>query len=323
MFVPDRQQNTIHVFAPDGRYLTRLGSAGRGPGEFRIIGTLRVSPKHLYVYDNILHRINVFSLDSLAFSHAVRPERISRSAGDESTLIPGDMFFVGRDGRLLMSFRTVLSDDKGEVDGAEMPRRDLYRYYWIDNQGEIVSRRIVEEEGPKSLVEPFHGISMEITLPVYGRSLLTVSPGGTVYSARSDTFLIRQYDAEGNYRRAIYYPFQKSLLRREDLVKHYDHGFDSPHLQAVKKIKLPETWPALQHMLADDRGRLWVATIVDDQTVYGWWVLDMNRDGKLLARFRWPRGRSVEDIQSDWLYACETDTVSGEREIVRYRIFLD
>ncbi len=71
-------------------------------------------------------------------------------------------------------------------------------------------------------------------------------------------------------------------------------------------------------MLIDDQNRLWISTIVKDLDVYRWWVLEEN--GKLLARFTWPRNREIEVIKNGFVYAKETEDETGLERVVRYRI---
>ncbi|MDR8393825.1 hypothetical protein NC796_21915 [Aliifodinibius sp. S!AR15-10] len=85
-------------------------------------------------------------------------------------------------------------------------------------------------------------------------------------------------------------------------------------------MDLPDRWPALHTMLIDDENRLWIATIVDDREVYRWWVL--SEEGKLLARFDWPRDHPIEDVKNGNLYSVETSEKTGERNVIRYRIHL-
>lgn len=71
VFMADRDQNLIHMYESDGTYLRQVGSEGKGPGEFGNIGILQTDDQYLYAYDWNQHRVNVFFLESLEFSHSI------------------------------------------------------------------------------------------------------------------------------------------------------------------------------------------------------------------------------------------------------------
>lgn len=323
VFIPDRQQNTIHVFDSDGSYFKSMGREGKGPGEFLIIGSISTSQDQLYVSDSKLRKINVFSLDSLAFTHSISLDNELQEDQSEklSTVIPTSNFFVTNDGNLLLQAMSILPDEVEVGADSETQKEEQDIFYRMNENGEIISDKILSQKRQKYITENFRGLSLEISLPVYERPLIAVSGAGRIYAAQSGEFLIKEYDDNGDYVQSFYYPYENSPLSRDDLVQRYDHGSDSPGLQAARTRDLPETWPALHSMLADDENRLWISTIVDDQEVYQWWVLD-TADGQLLARFRWPRNQDIQQIKEGKLYAKERDE-DGVARIVRYDIRIE
>jgi predicted small lipoprotein YifL len=65
IFIADRDQNIIHSYRPDGRYIRQIGNEGKGPGEFSSISLLRYQHDQLYAQDFRQRRVNVYQLDSL------------------------------------------------------------------------------------------------------------------------------------------------------------------------------------------------------------------------------------------------------------------
>ncbi|HKJ45197.1 MAG TPA: hypothetical protein VJ991_05135 [Balneolales bacterium] len=55
--------------------------------------------------------------------------------------------------------------------------------------------------------------------------------------------------------------------------------------------------------------------------LYQWWVLDPN--GKLIARFTWPRNKPIQEIKNKYLYTRQPDTAMGSSEIMRYQIEIE
>jgi hypothetical protein len=61
-------------------------------------------------------------------------------------------------------------------------------------------------------------------------------------------------------------------------------------------MKLPKNWPVLTDMVIDNKNHIWVATTIQNMKEYQWWVLNSN--GKLLARFKWPRNKYIKVIKN-------------------------
>ncbi len=60
----DPGTNQVHSYDMNGSYLRSLGGKGEGPGEFQSITSLTVDGENrLYVYDSLLSRLTVFTID--------------------------------------------------------------------------------------------------------------------------------------------------------------------------------------------------------------------------------------------------------------------
>jgi hypothetical protein len=106
----------VTVLAPDGRMLGRLGRSGDGPGEFRSVRGVQVTPGDtVLVYDPNLARVTVFEPDSL---------RVATTVGFAQALHGAAPLRVwrGRDGGFLAQFRSGFVFDQGGRSFAE--RRD-------------------------------------------------------------------------------------------------------------------------------------------------------------------------------------------------------
>jgi hypothetical protein len=129
------------------------------------------------------------------------------------------------------------------------------------------------------------------------------------------------YAPNGDYVRAFYIPLEKKTLLRDEVLSMYGKG-DEENENLIQNAELPEKWPALRDIIIDDENRYWISTITDsEEFTYEWWVLQDN--GKLLATFRWPGNRSIEEIKDGYLYARQTEETTGWQTIVKYRIDID
>lgn len=331
VFIADMDQTTIHVFNPDGSYLTSLGRQGKGPAEFAAVSpttTMKINWDRLYVtdftnsYDFFPTRIQVFSLDDLSFLHTMK--LIAENRNDYKQLegyYPKQIFPLN-DGMILVAYHRSQFEYGDE--------KSVIRYVVQDSIGNIVSGPIYEQKDLKYLVYKHpSGRTHMHSFPFYGKSLIDVSDDNILYTARTEEFEISTYDIHGNHIRTFRHSFNNRVLKLDQLLDRYEEGNYMARLDyyegedvALKMIKqaenLPETWPALETMFFDDEDHLWIATIVDDIKVYEWWVL--KKSGEFITKFEWPRDKPIEVVKNGYMYTRETDKATGVEEIVCYKI---
>ena len=308
VFIADGGQNVIHAYKPNAQYLRKIGSEGKGPGEFTRIFSLRHQGNRLYAYDSEQDRINTFNLDSFTFSHAVPLTRENRDIEELSNTSPKS-FYVSGNGKLLVSFIEYFSMGNEE----DTDRSTLF--YWMDQEGNIVSDKVFEQKARKSITGTAGGGRVVVPAPFGRKSIFVGGPEDTFYGTWNEDFLIKKYNAKGEYRQAIYYPYSKSPLEIEDVLEKFDH---EPIHDLIRNADRPDSWPAIHSMKVDDQSRIWVSTITDDLDSYQWWVI--SSEGKLLAKFTWPRSRSLEVVKNGSAYTHETDEETSVERIVRYGI---
>lgn len=81
IFVADRNAGNVKVYDKNGTHLRTFGEEGRGPGEFEMMRGFAVMRDSLFVYDQNLKRLNIFSREGeLLDNHPL--EGITRRAQD-------------------------------------------------------------------------------------------------------------------------------------------------------------------------------------------------------------------------------------------------
>ncbi|MDR8393832.1 6-bladed beta-propeller [Aliifodinibius sp. S!AR15-10] len=304
----------IYIFDSDCEYITTMATYGHGPGEYESIGTISIQNNKLYMFDAQMQKIGIYSLKD--YEH-VKDETLNRdqlTASDSlAKRLRGSSLWATHNEQLVMGFQSY----------SLTPEHDLRKivYHQVDNDGAILPGTLFEL---KRFRFYFPGNSypkdLPMAMPFTRSSLLSVSDDGCFFTAWTEDFLIKEYNADGDYQRAIYYPVKKSKLHTNEL----DLGQYKRNL--IKNKDLPETWPALHAMELDDEGRLWVATITDSDSTYTWWVL--SNEGKLLAKFRWSGERASRSVMSTpeivikngYLYKREVDIRAGINRVAQYRI---
>ncbi len=305
VYVADDQQHTIDVFEPDGRYLMHFGRKGAGPGEFRGFITMEIKSHQLFVYDPVLLRITTFSLSPFSFKSIIPLQDDKERMGS----LP-DYLFALTNGNFIVGFPYYSS---------RVPNAKSYiRYYLLKPKGNVISGELFRQKNISTLYYKKNGLSIAIPLPFKGKPLIVVSEADQIYTGWTQDFLVKVYNSDGQYLRAFYYPYAHTSFDQNKYIAGHPYSNGSPFKGAYQKIKFPKTWPALNGMMVDDQSRLWVSTIVKNMKVYKWWIL--TDQGKLLARFTWPRDKRIEVIKNGHLYTRETNKKTGAKVIVRYKI---
>lgn len=324
VFISDK--NDIKVFDREQNFIKTLGRKGRGPGEFNNFGALSLatSLNRLFVYDEVLHRINVFNLNNLEYQHAIALAN-SSSKDDIPELKTSRFkdFLVLNDSLLLVSFK--------DYGNPTSDTSDSTRYYLMDAYGELQPHKIISYDGNDfydgngvpSPIAPRAPLNYPST-----RSAIVDSDnkGTTIYYAWTNEFKIKIYDLEGQHIRTLFYPFINSELDKKEIIDEYK--YNPVFYNKARQDDFPKNWPALNYFFVDDENRIWISTITDDKENYDWFVLKNN--GELLGKFKWKGERSkrhyqereIKLVQNGYLYTLEQDVDTGQKKIVKYEIVL-
>jgi len=312
VYISDVQAQAINVFEPDGKFITTLGSEGRGPGGFNYVKKLKIHDKLLYAADaNFgIRRINIFSLDSLSLKETVLVGKNENKYTLPENSYPGiENIYIKSDGSYFVEY----------VANASIPDEmwqnvDHYGHiYMMDTGGEIASEQVFrfkdailvnKPEGAFSPIEPFWGIAIK-----------KLNGENDFLLARPEDFLIKVYNQEGVYQKAFYYPKNKIPLTYETAIEAGVHEY---YIQRMEFMDLPSNWPVIRSFIIDDKNNIWVATTVENMNVYEWWLLEPS--GELITTFDWSRDEPIEAIKNGKMYTRQTDEETGLEQVVRYNV---
>ncbi|MCG2588231.1 6-bladed beta-propeller [Rhodohalobacter sulfatireducens] len=331
--------NGIHVFEPDGQHLTHIGRKGQGPGEFSsAYPAIHIFSDRLFAVDLRAYRISVFSVGSLNLIRTVSINPTNQIKALDDYYI--HQIIPEKGGTFLVSFKKFLREVSDLPEGTKIDT--LTRsYYPMDKEGRLIPKQVLKiQDQPVVIGSVFQNIG-PVSLNFFSKPLVTVSNDGSIYAAHSKDFLIKKYSPDGECLRAFYHPYQNVSLTRETALESSNasmsrlilamsgEGMSESMIQTmmnsrqrlIRQMDLPPNWPALNDLMVDDENRLWVSTIMNDQKISQWWVLDQN--GKLMARFNWPRSKPIEVVKNGYMYTRETEEETGLQTIVKYRIEMD
>jgi hypothetical protein len=311
VFIADRGQNNIKVYAPDGTLMQKLGRAGEGPKEFRGLQTLLIADGNLLAYDDNLKRILVFSLETLTHSRTVT---LAGNKDDFPAVAEAYMnnFYVRDDGSLLTGFAKSKMNENHN-DWAPIPRTTSY--YVLDADGQITSGPLLQLESSSNLLVPYGPRSVGTPVDFMESTQVALASDNRIVTAKTGQLLLKVHSPTGKYKRAFYHPFDTVPLTPESAKQ---AGLAEHIITNMSKIDLPSSWPVIENMFIDEQDRIWVSTIVEDMDVYQWWVFSM--EGKLISELDWPRSSAIRYVSDGKLYAVETNPETGIKKVVQYDI---
>lgn len=80
------------VFSLDGRFITKIGSVGRGPGEFVTITDIAISDTILYIYDALTYKVHSYNLNNYRF---IETNTLNNEGCSEIAIVGDYMFSKG------------------------------------------------------------------------------------------------------------------------------------------------------------------------------------------------------------------------------------
>lgn len=311
VYIADNKQKQIFVFNSDGTFKAKIGNEGRGPGEFSYISVMKPISTELLIFDSSLSRLSVFSVATLELIETVKLNTgYTRQVSGLEGKFPGH-YILRSDGGILVGFRSPIN-----INNAKQGR--IIAYYLFSKDRQFIPESILTLKERKIYPNTHGDIPRYPQFSFSPHSLVTLSDDNYVLSAWTKDFMIEVRGPKGEYIRSIFYPIHKVAVNKNRLLERYT----SPVRQRIiKNEEIPDTWPALNDLLVDDKNRLWVSTNVEDFDIYEWWVLE--ETGELITKFEWPRDEPIEVIKNGKMYTRQTDEETSLQQVVRYGIEME
>lgn len=246
IYIHDLQQRQLFTFNSSGDFTGTIGREGSGPEGFNAIGGIAYGNKKLVIYDGPLRRLTYYSISAESEEQSVWEFEgiIFLSGWDGVQKLSGYFLFplnfsITQDGGVVTAFKSWNSDGP-------------LRFFSFDPDGKLAGEMIYEMNVEEYM---FENEQMQAILPMSRKALFVLDSQDNFIVANSDRFLIKTYDLKGNYKSSFYYPYQNLKVNRENAIKRF------PANRVLTDADLPETWPVLDNMIIDDKGRLWVGML--------------------------------------------------------------
>lgn len=319
IYVADAPANEIRVFAPDGRFLYRIGRKGQGPGEFDgpCCLALRDDDPTLWVRDGGNARYMAFTLGDSAATYRLS---VRMAHTDVNRWAPVGFDSAGN----LIDVGTLARTGNGGIS-----RTPAVGRHHIDTTGRVVSIDTIpgppEDSVPVHLVGRRDGPS-RMTFFVYQPygplALVAHSPTGEWARGVSSRYSIALYGRDGRLVRTLERALEGPALTAGE------RAIGESSIQADMKrtglargefpFDIPDRKPPLRSLTFDQDGRLWVQHSVTEGAparadVYA-------RDGRLLYEVSWPQRTELTGAsRGDLVYAVQRDSLDTP-SIVRMKL---
>lgn len=247
IYVADWRANDIRVFSPRGECVGTFGRSGEGPGEFGMLaGIAWQPPGYLWAMDAGRNRLTVF--DAIGTVLATHPLRLGPAASLPWRMrvdAAGDLHFWRPDSYRILKYGTGPGLDSLEsVAVPRAPPRETYEEQ-------------VDAGGGR--------ISMQRAIPYSPGVRWAVNPAGNVWLASTADFALHETTYGGDTLRTV----------RLDRPPPRLEGRERDSVAAAAGIparRLPAHKHAIENILADADGRIWVDT--DKGAARAWEVFD-------------------------------------------------
>lgn len=297
IYISDRQEQTIHVFDPDGIHVRSFGAKGQGPGEFQAIGRMAFLPDgRLLIIDWRSLRTNFFDAQgNFLESYPWRNRHY-------------DLIFVS-DTTCTMDERVFGEKTQLYVKTFDHSGQELMSYGKFTPYGSHVLRR--------------GDMSFAISLPYDPHSVFAGDPKRHwLYHCLNNKYSIEVYDQNGKLFRIIDRPYNPVPFTDEDARKYheaFDRNQNKVFAEMARQVELPKVKTITERMVVDDRGNLWVATFgkkeQQDRTLASYDIFDS--DGYYQTRIWIDLGPGL--FLRGKMYRMATDE-EGHRTLIRYKV---
>lgn len=302
VLVLDTENQRILRFGADGEYLDSFGGAGSEPGQFATPLFLEVAGERIYVLDSGLNRVTVFDSAGIFLS------RFDVDLAGLAGTTP--LFAVGGSDEIYVAAEPVPFLDEVRDTGEAV----IYR---LDGAGAIADTLasfppatwmpLESESGRVSYVRPRFAPTPRLSAKNGLTALVTTAPY-LIQLRRPDGGLVRQVARQ--YDNVVVTPeIRDSVL---DLLEQSPRSLPR---QALELIPFAPVVPAVESLVLDDEGRLWVDPYSPDPRRRD--VFD--GEGRYLGSLHMPQPVELRDVRGD--RACGTiGEVSGQSAVVCYRV---
>lgn len=305
IYVGDWYQQRVTVFSPNGGVVRTIGRKGAGPGEFESIrGVQILAGDSLMVYDPSQARVTVYAPGAARESYVV-------NLGPRLRGEPPFFLWRTRSNRGYVAFyRPAFMFTGGRTSTERMDSVVM-----LDLDGSPRGGGVLRFSSRSFLVA-----STSVTPNPFGRQgIVRLNPEDRIHFAWTGALAVETYDLQARRLGRFSTPYVPPRIRRADVAEGLEGmgAWGKRTFARVLRDSLPDRWPAVEEMLVDDRGRLWLS-LAGPHERHVEWVL-FSSDGRYQGSVLLPPEVELRLVQGGKLYGTRTDD-TGVPRIVTFQL---
>jgi len=299
--VADGKAFDLRVFDASGKFRTRIGRKGEGPGDFQWITALLTASDTIVVADARASRLTYFDrtgrvLRTVPVQQLPIIPSPDGHGGSRSVIVVRGRF---PDGAMLAT--SVI----GRMDSPTGFYRDSVRVWRVDTDGRITQLGTIFSS--ENWIYRYSG-GINFDSGPFGRIGVTaVTPRGYAVSTGTD-YGIAEYSPAGKLSRVLRIRRTLAPVTPRDIaeyktetVKTESPGFQKIREEANNWLTYPRTFPAFDSLVVDGAGRIWARNYSKAVAPARWDVFDTA--GRHLGTVQMPAVFDVLQIGRDFLLA--------------------
>lgn len=289
----------IRFFGPDGRFLSRAGGRGRGPGEYQFVSSVVPMP------GDTLYTMNIRSIVVLD-----REGKYLRQSMPDLSPLAADGWFG--EGHQLLPNGNLLVPQYSQEDGAAPSpslARPRLRYVILD----LASGRVIPLHQSGGLAQQYvNGEPLVMPFSPHARHAVGRD---RVYVGDNDSTRIHAFDLTGRPVGSFTVAAQVTPMAREDLEAYRQLMLEFARRRNVDPAEMDRRWDATpkprRHpywgtALVDETGVLWVSAPDRMNNAPLNWTA-FGRDGRRLATLAMPARFTPKQIGADFVLGVQRD----------------
>lgn len=315
LLIADRAENSIRVFDASGRLVRSMGRTGDGPDEFRsMMWVGRCGGDSLMIWDLGKRRATMVGATTSSMRQFTVP------MGD--TAQPPFKFSCSSRGTMV--YQSTPRPLRGARPNADNPFiMSVANAVYVVGPDGAVLRRLGDLPGGEVVPMTSPSGGRGAAPRPLGRASHVAAIGDAVAISSADSAFVSFVDATGKSTRhdvpvTLRAPTQAEFdAAIEALASMSPAANRQEAISQLAAIPMPARLPPISALYSDTEGLLWVQTTPPGGRALDFLVLQ--REGRLVARVRVPRGLTLFDIGRDYVVGSYTDS-ADEMHVAVFRL---
>ncbi len=309
IYICDGMNNIIHLYDGDGKSLRKIGKAGEGPGEFKMLNGIIIGENDtVYAIDSMLRRITIFAPDKFDKPVAV----IKIQTPSNLSVYPTTPFFLQKNGDFLLTYREYYTT----VD--YMKPKYMYLFQ-VDRNGQTGQNPLLKVPAPQVLIFGEGGsFSLIGGIPFGEKTIWRSDSKGNIYFANSSVLGINSLGFDGEQKNLFSYKVDKIKITKKKWLKLF-RGDENKYLKLNKSLTpVPKFLPVIGDFIVDSKGRFWIVRDIGKDD-YDYICMVFDDKGSKISQFDIPDNVSFKLCSGNYVYAVKKDELDVQ-SVVKYRV---